>query len=170
MLQFHISSQTRSRLLRFTAVLNSRFADRQAPVIFGQSAIGIVKLQLVRGEEQAVRNPLRKRYLRELRADLGKYLVIFLLMILSISEISGFLVCDESMIAAYHESFIKYNVEDGNFTVEAELKDRQISAIEEAGVSVYPLLFTDRPLTNGTPAQVWTRAGSRTLPSVIPGA
>ena len=170
MLQFHIPSQTRSRLLRFTAVLNSRFADRQAPVIFGQSAIGIVKLQLVRGEEQAVRNPLRKRYLRELRADLGKYLVIFLLMILSIAEISGFLVCDESMIAAYHESFIKYNVEDGNFTVEAELKDRQISAIEEAGVSVYPLFFTDRPLTNGTTMRIFPMRDVVDLPCLMEGA
>ena len=47
-----------------------------------------------------MKNPLRKRFLRELCADPGKYLVIFLLMILSIGEISGFLVCDESMIGA----------------------------------------------------------------------
>ena len=47
-----------------------------------------------------VKNPLRKRHLRELKSDLGKYLVIFLLMVLSIGEISGFLVADESMISA----------------------------------------------------------------------
>ena len=40
----------------------------------------------------------------------GKYAVIFLLLLLSISEISGFLVADGSMIEAYAESFEKYNI------------------------------------------------------------
>ena len=97
-----------------------------------------------------MKNPLRKRLKRELRSDFGKYLVIFLLMVLSIAEISGFLVADESMITAYNESFEKYNVEDGNFTSEKKLKDRQINAIEDLGVTLYPLYSTDRPMNNGT--------------------
>ena len=71
-----------------------------------------------------VKNPLRKRYLRDLKSDLGKYLVIFLLLVFSIAEISGFLVAAESMLAAYYESFEKYNVEDGNFTVGKKLTQR----------------------------------------------
>ncbi|MBQ9061715.1 MAG: ABC transporter permease [Eubacterium sp.] len=117
-----------------------------------------------------MKNPLRRRYLRELRADFGKYMVIFLLMILSISEISGFLVCDESMISAYRESFTKYNIEDGNFTVESELKARQISAIEEAGVTVYPLYFTDRLLTNGTTMRMFSMRDAVDLPCLMEGA
>ena len=70
-----------------------------------------------------VKNPLHKRYLRDLRSDLGKYIVIFLMMLLSIAEISGYLVADESMIAAYNESFEKYNVEDGNFIAKKKLSD-----------------------------------------------
>ncbi|MBR0397469.1 MAG: ABC transporter permease [Eubacterium sp.] len=116
-----------------------------------------------------MRNPLRKRFIRELRADLGKYFVIFLLMILSISEISGFLVCDESMISAYRESFTKYNVEDGNFTAEAELKERQIAAIEESGVSVYPLFYTDRPMTNGTTMRIFPMRDVVDLPCLMEG-
>lgn len=116
-----------------------------------------------------MKNPLRKRFLRELRADPGKYLVIFLLMILSIGEISGFLVCDESMIGAYNESFEKYNIEDGNFTTESELKARQIKAIEAAGVSVFPLFFTDRPMTNGTTVRLFSMRDQVDLPCLMQG-
>ena len=58
-----------------------------------------------------VKNPLRKRIFRELRGEAGKYIVIFLLLAMTISLVSGFLVADGSMIAAYNESFEKYNVE-----------------------------------------------------------
>ena len=50
-----------------------------------------------------MRNPLSKRLPREIKGDLGKYLVIFFLMILSIGFISGFLVADNSMLKAYQD-------------------------------------------------------------------
>ena len=52
-----------------------------------------------------MKNPLRKRILRELRDELGKYLVIFLLLTATIGFVSGFLVADGSMLAAYEEGF-----------------------------------------------------------------
>ena len=65
-----------------------------------------------------MKNPLRKRFLRELKQDFGKYAVIFLFITLTIGFISGFLVADNSMTHAYDESFEKYNIEDGNFELE----------------------------------------------------
>ena len=44
-----------------------------------------------------MKNPLRKRFLRELKQDFGKYAVIFLFITLTIGFISGFLVADNSM-------------------------------------------------------------------------
>ena len=58
-----------------------------------------------------MKNPLRKRIPRELKGELGKYLVVFLLMVLTIGFVSGFLVADGSMLKAYNESFDKYNIE-----------------------------------------------------------
>ena len=46
-----------------------------------------------------MKNPLRKRFLRELKQDFGKYAVIFLFITLTIGFISGFLVADNSMKA-----------------------------------------------------------------------
>lgn len=61
-----------------------------------------------------MKNPLRKRIPRELKGEFGKYLVVFLLMVLTIGFVSGFLVADGSMLKAYDESFDKYNIENGN--------------------------------------------------------
>ena len=50
-----------------------------------------------------MKNPLRKRLLRELRQEMGKYLVVFILMVATIGFVSGFLVADGSMLKAYNE-------------------------------------------------------------------
>ena len=62
-----------------------------------------------------MRNPLQKRLGRELISDLGKYLVIFVFLAGLISLVSGFLVADNSMLAAYNESFEKYQIETLRF-------------------------------------------------------
>ena len=59
-----------------------------------------------------MKNPLRKRLLRELRQEMGKYLVVFILMVATIGFVSGFLVADGSILTAYDNSFEKYNIED----------------------------------------------------------
>ena len=50
-----------------------------------------------------MKNPLNKLRPREFRKDFGKYLVIFLLLVITIGFVSGFLVADGSMIKAYNE-------------------------------------------------------------------
>lgn len=50
-----------------------------------------------------MKSPLRKRLPRELKIEIGKYLVVFILMVATIGFVSGFLVADGSMITAYNE-------------------------------------------------------------------
>ena len=57
-----------------------------------------------------MKSPLRKRLPRELKGELGKYLVVFLLMVATIGFVSGFLVADGSMLKAYYEGFAIYNI------------------------------------------------------------
>lgn len=80
-----------------------------------------------------MKNPLWKRLIRELKSDFGKYIVIFLFMTLTIGFVSGFLVADDSMLAAYNESFEKYNIEHGNFTVSSEASESTLEKIEKKG-------------------------------------
>lgn len=78
-----------------------------------------------------MRNPLNKRLPRELKHDFGKYLVIFLFMVMMISLVSGFLVADNSVKHSYDEGFEKYNLEDGHFALDKEPDSSLINDIED---------------------------------------
>ncbi len=84
-----------------------------------------------------MKSPLRKRLPREFKSEIGKYLVILLLLIFSIGFVSGFLVADGSMIKSYDESFEKYNIENGNFETASELSEDQSREIEKLGIRLY---------------------------------
>ncbi len=102
-----------------------------------------------------MKNPLKKRLLRELKGDFGKYLVIFILLVLSIGFVSGFLVAGESMIKAYNDSFDKYNIEDGNFRTEERLTDPLKEWIEKKEVSIYENFYVERNFDNGTKLRIF---------------
>ena len=97
-----------------------------------------------------MKNPLRKRIPRELKGEFGKYLVVFLLMVLTIGFVSGFLVADGSMLKAYNESFDKYNIENGNFRTAEKIYSSQWKDIEAAGVKLYENYYIEEDLDNGS--------------------
>ena len=97
-----------------------------------------------------MKSPLRKRIPRELKGEIGKYLVVFILMVATIGMVSGFLVADGSMIQAYDEGFEKYNIEDGNFRTGERLYRGQREAIEEEGVKIYENYYIEESLSNGS--------------------
>lgn len=97
-----------------------------------------------------MKSPLRKRIPRELKGEFGKYLVVFLLMVLTIGFVSGFLVADGSMLKAYDESFDKYNIENGNFRTAEKVYRSQWKDIEAAGVTLYENYYIEEALDNGS--------------------
>lgn len=97
-----------------------------------------------------MKSPLRKRIPRELREELGKYLVVLILMISTIGFVSGFLVADGSMIQAYNEGFEKYNIEDGNFRVKKELTSSQKKDITAHNVTLYENFYIEQAVDNGS--------------------
>lgn len=102
-----------------------------------------------------MKNPLRKRLLRELKSEFGKYAVIFLLLAGTISFVSGFLVADGSMLKAYNEGFTKYNIEDGNFQTKKKMNRAQERSVQEFGITVYDNFYTERSLSNDTTLRVF---------------
>mgnify|MGYP000111118963 CR=1 FL=1 len=78
-------------------------------------------------------NPLNKRFLRELKSEAGKYIVLFVFIAGVIALVSGFLVASGSMSQAYDESFEKYNIEDGNFEVKREASSGLLDALQKDG-------------------------------------
>ena len=90
-----------------------------------------------------MKNPLRKRLPRELKGELGKYLVVFILMVLTIGMVSGFLVADGSMIVAYNDGFDKYNIENGNFRTNQQIYKSQKEEIQNLGIKLYENFYIE---------------------------
>ena len=103
----------------------------------------------------SMKNPLNKRFIRELREDWTKYLVIFLLMTGMIGLVSGFIVADESILKAYNESFEKYNIEDGHFNVDKKLNNQSLINISKHGVTLYDHSYVEETLINKNKVRIF---------------
>ena len=101
------------------------------------------------------KNPLHKRLLREMKTELGKYIVIFILLVTTIGFVSGFLVADNSLLLAYNNGFEKYNIEDGHFVTEKEMNRAQKKAISESGNTLYEMYYAEEALDNGSTMRIY---------------
>ncbi len=102
-----------------------------------------------------MRNPLSRRIPRELVQDFGKYLVIFMLLVISIGFVSGFIVAGSSMLKAYNESFEKYNIENGHFRTNDRLTEVEINAIEKKKVILSDLFYVEQSFDNETVIRIY---------------
>ena len=90
-----------------------------------------------------MKNPLHKRIKSEVRTDAGRYIALFVFLALMIAFVSGFLIADKSMKTAYDESFDKYNVEDGHFSLTSKATANFIDDIENEGALIYEMFYKD---------------------------
>lgn len=95
-----------------------------------------------------MKDPLRHRIWRELKHDIGKYIALFLFLMLTTGVISGFIVAGSSMIKTYNDSFEKYTIESGHFVLEDALTDDARAKVEARGVSVHELFYKEVTLDN----------------------
>ncbi len=116
-----------------------------------------------------MKNPLNKRLPREFRKDFGKYLVIFLLLVITIGFVSGFLVADGSMIKAYNEGIDKYNTENGHFRTSEKMNDAQIQSVEENGIRIYDNFYLEQDLTNGSTMRIFANRDQVNLACLMEG-
>ena len=116
-----------------------------------------------------MKNPLNKRLPKEFRKDFGKYLVIFLLLVITIGFVSGFLVADGSMIKAYNEGIDKYNTENGHFRTSEKMNDAQIQSIEENGIRIYDNFYLEQDLTNDSTMRIFESRDQVNLACLMEG-
>lgn len=115
------------------------------------------------------KNPLMKRIPRELKKDLGKYIVLFLFLALTIGFVSGFLVADGSMIKTYNDSFSKYNIENGHFITSLKLTDKAIENIEDEDVKLCELFYKDKQTDNERTIRIYKIREQMNLADVMEG-
>ncbi len=90
-----------------------------------------------------MKNPLRKRYKRELKKDWLKNLSLFLILALVIGFVSAMFVGNESMMKALNGSYEEYNTEDGRFQFESELSSDLKEKLESYDISLYEEFYKD---------------------------
>ena len=85
-----------------------------------------------------MRNPMNRRLPRELKADFGKYLVIFLFITMVVSVVSGFLVANDGIAKAYHRNLAENVVEDGHLSFNVRPDDEFLAALaQKAKVTIH---------------------------------
>lgn len=115
-------------------------------------------------------SPLYKRLKREFRENLGRYISIMALFIISIMVICGFLVTAASTQKAITDGTITYKLEDGQFTVKAPLTEEQISAVEEDNeIRIYESFCVNREIGNDTTLRFYKNRSEINLASVLSG-
>ncbi|MCM1506313.1 MAG: FtsX-like permease family protein [Ruminococcus flavefaciens] len=91
-----------------------------------------------------MKNPLTKRFPKEIKSEFGKYFIIFIFIAGTIAFVSGWNVAGNSMATAYDEGFEKYSIEDGNFELYSEADNELLSALEDDSLKVYENFYKER--------------------------
>lgn len=103
-----------------------------------------------------MRNPLNKRFKRDLRSDAGKYAAIFLFIVFFIGAASGFMVADNSVFAQFKTTDSEYNVEDGHLAFNAQPSADVLSKIEtQNDLKLYDLNFKEETLETGKTLRIY---------------
>ena len=93
-----------------------------------------------------MKNPLNKRIFPELKNDKGRYIAIFLFLIIAIGFISGFIIADSSMIKEVNKSDEKYNIENGNFEIYDETDAKIKKIADDNKISLYENFYIEEPV------------------------
>lgn len=118
-----------------------------------------------------MKNPLTKRLPREFAKDATKYIAIFIMMVLLISVCSGMRVANESLKAAYHDSFELYNIEDGHITLDKALPDEIKEKFENGmAMKIYGSFYFDEYISEtGATVRVYKQSDELNKPCLLSG-
>ena len=115
-----------------------------------------------------MKNPMNRRLPRELKADFGKYLVIFLFITMVVSVVSGFLVANDGIAKAYKRNLKNNNVEDGHLSFNVRPDDALIEAVgKKAGATMYRADYFEELCGDAT-LRVYRPSGAN-IPEVTEG-
>ena len=117
-----------------------------------------------------MKNPMNKRLVRELKADLAKYLVIFLFIAMVVSVVSSFLVANSGVNEAYTGMLENNKVEDGHISFNVVPDDAFLSSIEKkAGLKFFRADFFEENLNGKGTLRVYYINDNVNIPEVTSG-
>lgn len=90
-----------------------------------------------------MKNPINNRLPRLFIKQPGRYLPIFILLLITIVIISAFFIVQGSVEKIYYDYLEESKIEDGNFTVIQELSDERKNRLKAMGFEIYENFYTD---------------------------
>lgn len=116
-----------------------------------------------------MRNPLHKRFKREIITHAGRYVAILIIFIVMVTIISGFLVVANGVRLAYDNDRLENKVEDGSFSSERELLKNEIAKIQRLGVTVSQNFYLDAETRGGQTVRLYQTRNEVNLPTIWEG-
>lgn len=116
-----------------------------------------------------MRNPLRKRYFRDLKRNFGRYLSIFLMLLVTIALMSGFLSVSDGVQVAFRENREVCKLEDGLFSSYNEISADTIHNVEKLGVSVYENFYVNENIKDEKVLRIYKNRENTNLITVMKG-
>ncbi|MCR5718151.1 MAG: ABC transporter permease [Oscillospiraceae bacterium] len=90
------------------------------------------------------KNPLNKRVWRDLLRDWKRYLMIFVMLVVTIGFVSGMFVANHSMMTALDENASKFHREDGHFELSAQADAELLDGIATGEKADMVKVFRER--------------------------
>ena len=105
------------------------------------------------------KDPLRRRILRDLIGDWGKYLAIFLFLAVFIGFEAGYIIADTSMQIAYTDGMKNRHVESGHFILHDKADKELIKKLEKEDISVAEQYYLDKQTTGSNTIRIYKMRG-----------
>ena len=116
-----------------------------------------------------MKNPLRKRLVRDLKSNRGRYIAISVMLTVTIALISGFLIVSDGIQEAIKENGIECKIEDGLFTSDKEISDNSVTKVEKLGASVSQNYYINEKISDKTTLRIYRDREKINLVTVIEG-
>lgn len=114
-------------------------------------------------------NPLHKRFKRELKANIARYCAIFIIFVVMVLIISGFLVTANGVRITYETDQIESKAEDGQFAAETFLSQDILQDTEALGITITENAYMDAEVLSGSTLRIYKNRTEINLPTVWDG-
>ena len=96
-------------------------------------------------------NPLAKRIWKDIVRDRKRYIMVFLMLVVTVGFVSGMYVANNSMLTTFEKNKTLLNLEDGNFELSEMLDEAAVKAIESGEKADIVPVFKKRAYEKAEP-------------------
>ncbi|MDO5708131.1 MAG: ABC transporter permease [Andreesenia angusta] len=116
-----------------------------------------------------MRNPINKRLKRELFDNIGRYIAIFIVILVTIVGISSFFIVQKNIKETYDLSMKNGKVEDGQIKFSEKLTKKQMQELEKEDIRIYENHYIEYDLKKNKKIRVFKNRKNINLPELFEG-